>query len=163
MNTANGSAASSDANVRKSMQALARDAIELGELQVQLLKLDASESARGLRGGIVLLAIAVVALFAALPIVLLAVTEALVVHLELSRILALSISGGGALLLGGLLLLAAWGYFRHALTTWGRSTEELNRNMDWLKSALQADSSSQSAVRKPTEKTHNPSRSPQYG
>lgn len=124
------------------MSTLAYDAIELGQLQAKLLKLDASESARNVRSSLILLCIALAALLAALPVALIAAAEALVEYADWSRPAALGISAGAASALCVLLLIIMWNKLQVAANAWQRSAAEFSRNIAWLKSALKGDTRS---------------------
>lgn len=158
MNESNGaSGRTSQPHATKGFSTLARDAIELAELQVKLFKLDSRDAGRNMRATMILSAIALVLLLACLPVVLLAGAEALVEYSQWSRFESLSAVAGGSLVLCGLLGAIGWWKLRQGLTSWQRSNEELSRNVAWLKSTLshkaQATSHTQ-GVKSPVGATH---------
>lgn len=138
MNVNNGSVEqmSTNSNVRKSVSNLAHDAVELGELQFKLIKADGIEAAKRARSSIAFVTVGLALLVASLPVALLAVAEVLIEIGEWSRLLALSASAGGALLLSLLFALAGWWHLKQSFATWERSSVEFNRNVQWLKSVL---------------------------
>lgn len=139
MNKHMGSPSCARPQVRKSFDTLARDALELGELQVKLFKLDSAEAVGKMRTAAVFSAIGLALLLASLPVGLLAVAESLVEYGQWTRASALAGTAVAALVLCPLVALAAWWSLKQGLSAWQRSGEELHRNLTWLKSKLQGD------------------------
>ncbi|TWU27678.1 phage holin family protein [Bythopirellula polymerisocia] len=125
--------------VQKSFSTLARDALDLAELQFKLFKLDSKAASRILWGTLILAAIGLALLVAALPLAMLAVAEALIENNGWSRMEALGMVSGGGILASAIAISLGWWKFKECLTAWNRSSEELTRNVDWLKSTLSSE------------------------
>jgi hypothetical protein len=108
----------------------------LVELQTDLLKVDAKDWTKRLIFPIVLLCAAVVVGIGCVPILLTSLAEALVLWLEISRALALLIAGATGLVLTALCGLIGWQRLRGSFTVFGRSREEMQRNIRWLRRVL---------------------------
>jgi hypothetical protein len=137
----NGNARAAEHNVAASFSGLAHDAIELAELQAQLLKLDAQAAARN--GGIsaALLIGGACLLLGCVPVALLALAEVFVAQFGWSRTGALGAAAAIGLAISATAGAAAWYRLRRALASLQRSRDELNRNIAWLKSNLKRDKS----------------------
>lgn len=125
--------------VQKSFSKLAHDALELAELQIKLFKVDTTVAGRILWSTLILASVGFALLIAALPLVMLALAEALIEHNGWSRMEALGLVAMTGLLLSALVISIGWWKFKRCLTAWQRSSEEFSRNIVWLKSALKSD------------------------
>lgn len=127
---------------------LAHDALELGELQLRLAKLDAVENARKLRSTAILAVVGTLTLMAALPVALFSLGEWLAVQYDWTRASALFAAAGCGLIASGLLFGFAYYKLRQGFATWQRSTEELQQNIQWLKQTLKPSDQSASSIAK---------------
>ncbi len=125
--------------MHRSFSKLAQDALDLAELQFKLFKLDTKRAGRILWTTLILAAIGFAVLVAALPVGLLALAEVLVENNGWSRMEALAAVSGGGFALCVLLIGLGWWKFTHCLIAWQRSSEELTRNIQWLKHTLSRD------------------------
>lgn len=125
-----------------SFASLAHDALELGELQLRLAKLDAVENARKLRSTAILAVIGILTLMASLPVALFSLGEWLAAEYDWTTASALFAAAGCGLLAAGLLFGFAYFKLRQGFATWQRSTEEFERNVQWLKQTLKPGSHS---------------------
>ena len=128
-------------SVVQGIGAIVSDVTSLAELQFDLLKVDCTESKSKLILASAVLGVAALVVVGLVPIVLLAIAAAFYEFTELNMTWSLLISSGIGLLFGGLMALIgklaisrAFGYFE-------RSTTELKRNVDWLKTLKQRESS----------------------
>lgn len=118
------------------VRGVARDLIELGELQAALFQLDADATTRRLTRTVVLAIVAGCIGLAAAPVALLALAD----WIESAAGWSLALSRAAS---AGIGLLAAVGMFAAARRSlhecrrgFDRSTNELRRNLDWLKQTL---------------------------
>jgi lysylphosphatidylglycerol synthetase-like protein (DUF2156 family) len=132
----NGRATGEEPNVAASVSELAHDAIELAELQAQLLVLDVKTAAFETRTSLVLVIVAASLLLGCIPVALFALAEVFVVQLEWSRSVALAVAAVVGLALCGGCVAVAWSRFQVGLQSLKRSREELQRNLAWIKSNL---------------------------
>lgn len=132
----NGQAKAADPNVAASFSGLAHDAIELAELQAQLLKLDVQAAARSGGMSMALLVIGACLLLGCVPVALTALAEAFVAQWGWSRAAAYGAAAAIGLALSAIAGVAAWYRVRSALASLQRSRDELNRNVAWIKSSL---------------------------
>jgi hypothetical protein len=145
MNT-NGRTRAEQPNVATSFSELTHDAIELAELQAQLLALDLKETSESTKVSLTLGVVGSCLLLGSLPVALIALAELLIEQLDWSRA-----TGYGAATLVGLLVSAgllatAWARFRSGLVTMKRSREELSRNIAWIKTSLRSRAKPSAAV-----------------
>lgn len=138
MNT-NGHTTDTAPNVAAGVRSLAHDAIELAELQGQLLVLDAKIASRQAWIGLALVVVAACLLLGAMPVALYALAELFVAQLEWPRAAALATSAAIGLALSAIAVAAAWRRLKVALASLRRSREELSRNVAWIKSNLRRD------------------------
>jgi hypothetical protein len=143
----NGKAKRAAPNVAKSFSGLAHDAIELAELQARLLKLDAQAAARNGGTSLALLVLGACLLLGCMPVALLALGELFVLQFDWPRAGAYAASAAIGLALSAGAGLAAWQRIRTAASALRRSSEELNRNIAWIKTNLKRDTSTPSASR----------------
>ncbi|QDS99473.1 phage holin family protein [Adhaeretor mobilis] len=141
-------------HVRKSLGNLAHDAVELGEMQVQLLKLDTCEAGRKTRSSIVLALIGLTLSLASLPVAQFAIAEALIESGDWSRSGALGAAAIGTLAISLVFAAITWWKLRQGLGSWQRSNEEFSRNIAWFKSALRTNAESNPQGAELTAKRH---------
>jgi hypothetical protein len=115
---------------------LTRDIVELGELQMRLLMLDAQASSAHARGAIVWGMLAGTLLLSTLEIALLWIAAALVYWAGWPWVAGLGISIGAGVLLAIIPVIVALVHLRRATSTWRRSRRELDKNMAWVKATL---------------------------
>ena len=143
----NGKPSAKEPNVVASFSGLAHDAVELAELQSELLSLDTAAAWRRIRVGVVLTIVGGCLLLGCLPVVLLTIAEALVEFAGWSQTAALAAAGGGGLLVAAGILTVAWFRLKTMLASFERSREELTRNLAWIKSSLRQKSTPQRGQR----------------
>lgn len=127
---------SAAAGVRNGVGELLHDVVSLGELQAQLLAVDARESMQKAQSPVVLLLGGAALALGAVPVLLLALAEALVLLLDWERALAYLVSGLIGAVVGGVLVFAAWRQAAAVLAVFDRSRAELSENVRWIKYAL---------------------------
>lgn len=114
------------------------DAITLGELQLKLMQADWEEGSGGVKFGLVAIVVGALALLSCLPVLLIGLGFALTEWFSLSASTGMALSG----LLGlvSAILSAVVGYFmmKQGVATFGRSKQELRRNVLWIKSVLKS-------------------------
>jgi hypothetical protein len=132
----NGHEASAAAGVRNGVGDLLHDIVTLSELQSELLLLDARQSAQKAQTPIILMGIGAVLALGAVPVLLLALGEALVDFLEWKRSLAYLVSGLAGTIIGGVLLMIAWRATGDIIAVFNRSKAEFAENVRWIKYAL---------------------------
>jgi hypothetical protein len=123
-------------NVAASVSDLTHDVIELSELQMQLLSLDAKHSVANAKACIMMAVIGASLLLGTIPVALLAIAALFVEQLEWSYALSIGVATGIGILLAATVLGVAYGYVKNGLVSFERSREELQRNIAWLKSTL---------------------------
>jgi hypothetical protein len=130
-----------ESNITASFSGLAHDAIELAELQAQLLKLDVQ--AAGRNGGIsaALLVVGACLLLGCVPVALAALAEGFIAQWAWTRAGAYGTAAAIGLAVSAVAGAAAWYRVRSALAALHRSRDELNRNIAWIKSNLRRDKS----------------------
>jgi hypothetical protein len=121
--------------VKHDMGEITRDVVTLAELQAELFRLDAREAAARLMAPLVLIGSAAAVALGTVPVVLACIAEALVAA-GLPNWLAFLIAS----LLGGIAAasagLAGWKMARTPFQSFRRSSDELRRNIEWLKRTL---------------------------
>jgi hypothetical protein len=142
-------------NVAASVSDLTHDVIELSELQVQLLSLDAKHSMAKAKACLVMAILGASILLGTIPVALLAV--AALFHEQLGWTFAASIglATGIGLLFAGIVLGVAYGYVKNGLLSFNRSREELQRNIAWLKSTLKTRGHAERAASEAAEQPIN--------
>ena len=125
--------------VHKSFSKLAQHALDLAELQFKLFKVETKSAGRILWSTLIFAAIGFAVLVAVLPLALLGVAETLMQRYDWSRIEALFTVSGGGFLTSAVLISLGWWKFKECLNAWERSSSELARNIDWLKSTLKSE------------------------
>jgi hypothetical protein len=132
----NGRRPSAAVGVREGVGELLSDIVSLGELQAQLLMVDARESMQKARTPILLLVVGAVLGLGATPVLLIALAEGLMLLFELKPALAYLVSGLVGALVGGLLIWLAWRQSGDVIAVFLRSRTELAENIRWIKHAL---------------------------
>lgn len=125
--------------LRKGIGGLLADAIELVELQVSLFQLNAHQAKEKAIWPIAFLSIGSVLALAAMPLLLVAIAFAIAEFASMDYWAAFGLTFVVAVLLGGI---AAYIAFRQLVSlthTFDDSTDELSRNLTWLKSSLRDD------------------------
>lgn len=115
---------------------LARDVLELGELQARLLLLDAQASSAHARAAIACVVTGAIFVLCTVAVALVWIAAALVEWAGWPWVAGLAVSAGVGALLAGVLLLVAWSHWRRGWSVWRRSRHELGSNVDWLKATL---------------------------
>lgn len=113
-----------------------RDAVELGELQLRLLREDLRETSQQAKSGIFLIIAATAMLLAVLPVSLLAMAAILELVLEFSRAAALGLAAAAGLALSLCGFALGWFVLRRSTKNLSRSREELHDNLAWVKQML---------------------------
>lgn len=119
-----------------SFAALAHDALELAELQTQLLKMDAKATSKRIQLTAILVVVGLVVLLASLPVALIAVAETIAAHTSLGIPAAYAVATISALLLSATLIGIGYWRMKSGITTFERSSQEFRKNMEWIKSSL---------------------------
>lgn len=135
MSRRNGSAPPPN-GVAKGMGELAHDFVSLAELQFELFRIDCREGLKRTLIPVALLLLAAIVAAGAVPVVLICIAEFLARAAGLSRPAAFAIAALGGLLAAVALGVAGWSGIRGVVRVFGRSREELSRNMTWIKHAL---------------------------
>jgi len=143
MTTANGTTTGNGARtdvrptaVARNARAIAHDVLELAELQTELLKVDARDWVKRLVLPIVLVAVALAAAVGCIPILLLSLARLLYELIDMPFSLALLISGVVGLFIAVVCGLVGWKRLSGSVSVFGRSREELQRNIRWIKRVL---------------------------
>lgn len=127
---------SAAAGVRDGVGDLLHDVVSLGELQVQLLAVDARESVEKAKPPIGLLVGGIALALGTVPVLLLSLGEALTLWLDWERALSYLVSGLVGAAIAGVLLYLAWQQAGAVLAVFDRSRVELAENVRWIKYAL---------------------------
>jgi len=132
----NGKGTSAAAGVRDGVGDLVHDIVSLAELQAELLGLDARESVEKAKSPLVMLAVGGVLALGAVPVLLLALGEALHSFADWDRSLAYLVSGLVGTVIGGVLVWAASRKAGDVIGVFMRSRVELAENIRWIKYAV---------------------------
>lgn len=119
-----------------SFTTLAHDALELAELQAQLLKMDAKATSKRIQLTAVLVVVGLVVLLSSLPVALIAVAETIAAQSSLGIPAAYAVATVSALLLSAVLIGIGYWRLKSGITTFERSSQEFRKNMEWIKSSL---------------------------
>ena len=133
----NGKPTMKETHVVANFSELARDVVELAELQGKLAALDSATAWQRMRGGLVLVVIGACALLGCLPVVLAMGAAALVEFAGWTWTASFALAGGGGFVIAGVVLAVAYQRLRTMLEPFDRSREELASNLAWLKSRLE--------------------------
>jgi len=128
--------ASAAAGVRNGVGELLHDVVSLGELQAQLLGVDARESMQKAQAPLVLLLAGAALALGAIPVLLLSLGEALTLLLHWERAVSYLVSGLVGVVIGAGLLYVAWQKASAVVAVFDRSRAELAENIRWVKYAL---------------------------
>lgn len=132
--------------MRQSIRQLSSDVITLAELQTELLKVDLKDWSKSIIRAIIAGAAALVILLASLPVLLISLGYFLEQWTELSRGASMLIAAGAGLLVaaicGGI---ALWSLKRDQ-SVLQRFSEELRKNVRWLKEVLSNPSSADAST-----------------
>lgn len=128
-----GSTRSPPRAMAKGMGQIAQDIVSLAELQIELGKIDAREATRRLVTPVILMVAAVAVALGTIPVALLFVAEALAQIAGLSLWLGLLIATLLGALIAGAVAAVAWRRLRQPIRLFGRSLDELKRNVEWIK------------------------------
>ena len=115
---------------------VARDVIELAELQARLFKLDVAASSARVRTALILAGAGAVILCMGLLLALVVAALALIEFADWAPWIAFGTVALTVLVISAILLLSARGIARRGVFTWKRSRDELQQNIAWVKSAL---------------------------
>jgi hypothetical protein len=132
----NGRAAGDEPNVAAGVSSLAHDAIELAELQTQLLVLDVKAATAEARASMIFIVVAACLLLGCIPVALFALAEFFVAYFDWSRAASLAVAALIGVVSSAGAAAAAWSRFRIGLDSLKRSREEFSRNLAWIKSNL---------------------------
>jgi hypothetical protein len=135
-------------NVAASVSDLTHDVIELSELQVQLVALDAKYSMQKARSCLVMAVIGAAMLLGTIPVALITIAAVLVETLEWSYAASAGVATLVGLVITGIVLGIAYSYIKSGLVSFDRSTEELRRNVAWLKSTLRTRGHAEKSARR---------------
>jgi len=133
-----------------SFSSLAHDALELAELQTQLLKMDAKATSKRIQLTAILVAVGLVVLLASLPVALITVAETIVVQSSLGTPVAYAITTLSALVLSAALIGTGYWRLKSGVTTFERSSHEFRKNLDWIKSSLKKSDGAKPPSTEPT-------------
>ena len=124
------------AAVASSFGGMVSDLLELGELQLKLLKRDTTETISRTYIAVGLVVVGLITLFACLPIGMLAIAQVLHESAELSMVMSYTIVVGLGLILSGLLVLIGYFKLKRVGNVFRRSESEFSENVKWLKASL---------------------------
>jgi hypothetical protein len=126
---------SAAAGVRDGVGELLYDIVSLGELQAQLLAVDAQESMQKAKMPLIMLGLGAVVGLASVPILLMALAE-FFIWLGLNNALAYLLSGVIGAALAGLLAWLGYRKIDDVIHVFNRSRFELAENVRWIKYAV---------------------------
>jgi len=155
MNT-NGRFRDKQPDVATSFSELAHDVIELGELQAQLFALDVKSTVKKTSSSVLLTIIGVCVLLGSVPVILFALGYLISELLDWPVSAGLGISAAVGIAISAGILLLAWNRLSAGLNSMQRSSEELRRNIAWIKSTLKSRKSTGSAIDRPVGAPTNP-------
>ena len=112
------------------------DIATLAELQAKLTLLDARAAASKATTPVAMLVVGAAVALASLPVILIGVAEVIASAFKISGGVASLIVGISALALAGLAVLIGFKGTTASLTTFRRSSEELTRNVSWVRTVL---------------------------
>lgn len=138
----NGKSKRAEPNVAASFSELTHDAIELAELQAQLLKLDVQTAVHNTGISLRLMIVGACLLLGCVPVALTAIAELLIAQAGWSRAASFAAAAAIGLVLSAAAGAPAWRRVQQALAALRRSSDEFNRNLAWIKTNLKRDKSS---------------------
>jgi hypothetical protein len=115
---------------------LGQDAATLAELQLKLAAIDLKKTAADAKIPILVLVGAVVVGLATLPILLLGAAELVARATGLAHAWSLLLTAAAALVIALVCGALAWTRLRASFAPFGRSREELRRNIAWIRNAF---------------------------
>lgn len=121
--------------------------VDLAELQVELLKVDARDGLRSLAAPVLLVVLGVVMGFGGIFVLLLALAQFLA-ETGLSEGVAHFVAGVVGLLLAAGAVVLGWRLMQRAAATFDRTKAELQRNITWLKRTLKHSPSEECVIEK---------------
>jgi hypothetical protein len=133
-------------NVATSFSELTHDAIELAELQAQLLALDIKETSQSTKTSLILAIVGSCLLLGTIPIALIAMAELLIEQLDWSHSASYGVATLVGILVSAGILATAFARFRSGISSMKRSREELSRNIAWIKTSLRSRAGASTAV-----------------
>jgi hypothetical protein len=136
--TTNGRTRPFEPTVTSSVADFTHDAIELAELQLQLLMHDVKASSARARTSLVLALLGLCVLLSSAPIALMALAEYFIDQLNWSSAASYAAAAAVGFLLSFADFVATYLQMKRGLVTLERSREELQRNVRWLKSQLRS-------------------------
>jgi len=122
--------------IRSRMAALAREALDLIELQARLFAVDIQDCRRQSLAPVATLAVCGGVLLGCVPVLVLGTAELLIASFDLSRPAALLLCAGVPAAFAVTVACFAWKAMAHGVCSLRRSREEFVRNFQWIKSAL---------------------------
>jgi putative superfamily III holin-X len=122
--------------VAKSVAGLAHDAIQLAELQTELLMHDLRESGQRTRTSLVCGMIGMCLLLGSLPVILIALAELLAGQLGWPQSAAYAAAAVVGMAISATAFAMAYSRFKQGIFTLENSREELTRNIEWMKLQL---------------------------
>jgi len=155
MNT-NGRFRDKQPDVATSFSELAHDVIELGELQAQLFALDIKSTVKKTSSSVLLTIVGACVLLGSVPVILLALGYLIAELLDWPVSAGLGIAAAVGIAISAGVLLLAWNRLSAGLHSMQRSSEELRRNIAWIKSTLKSRKTAESAIDRPVVAPTNP-------
>jgi hypothetical protein len=137
MNT-NGHVRTNEPDVAASFADLTHDVIELAELQTKLLKLDVKETSQKAQTSAILAVAGACVLLGTIPVLLCTVAYLLIEFAQWPHWAGFGVATLVGLVIGGGVLAAAYAKFKNGIGSMERSSEELRRNIEWVKSSLRS-------------------------
>jgi hypothetical protein len=122
--------------VRQQLGELVHDALTLGELQVQLFKVDLRDARKGVSIALALVGIGVVLALGSIPVLLFAAAQGLVSGLSWPAPWAYLAVGAAAVIVAGVLVWVGVRQASVATGTMHRSTAEFAETLKWFKGSL---------------------------
>jgi hypothetical protein len=114
----------------------ANDIATLAELQAKLTALDAKDAVAKATTPLIVLGVSLAVALASLPVILIGVADLIASSTQLSSGASQLIVGLVALVLAGVAGFVGWKGSTGSLTTFRRSSEELTRNLSWIRTVL---------------------------
>jgi Putative Actinobacterial Holin-X, holin superfamily III len=112
------------------------DIATLAELQAKLTLLDAKDAVAKATTSLVVLGVSLAVALASLPVILIGLADLIAASTQLSSGAAQLMVGLVALVLAGVAGFFGWKGSTGSLTTFRRSSEELTRNLSWIRTVL---------------------------
>jgi uncharacterized membrane protein YciS (DUF1049 family) len=119
--------------------------IELGELQAQLLALDIKSTAKKTTASVVLAVAGLCVLLGTVPVILFAIGYLIAALTGWWLSAGMGIAAVIGIVVSAVILLVSWNRLSAGLNSMQRSSEELRRNIAWIKATLKTRSAASSA------------------